>query len=88
MYWNERCGVCGCLPGGLNPPEEGRGRLCGGGPVVHRSGGVHRQRRVRAGVPGVGDLRGGRSAGEVGRLPGQERCALRAVKQWSVVSGE
>ena len=53
------------------------------GPVVHRSGGVHRLRRVRAGMPGVGDLRGGRPAGEVGGFCDQERGALRAVRTGS-----
>ena len=53
-------------------PKKDEAGFCRDGSVVHRSGGVHRLRRVRAGVPGFGHLCGGRSAGEVGGLSGEE----------------
>src|SRR3989449_9358674 len=54
--------------------------LRGGGPAVHSPGRVHRLRGLRAGVPGHGDLPGGRHSTAVeelhrqkpGRVPGRE----------------
>ena len=43
-------------------------------------GGVHRLRSVRAGVPGVGHLRAGRSAGKVGVVHRAQREVFRTVR--------
>ena len=47
--------------------------------AVYRSGRVHRLRRLCSGLPGIGHLRAGRSAGEVGSLHREERDALRPL---------
>ena len=44
-------------PGGLHPSAQGRSRVRGGDDAVYPSGGVHRLRRLRAGVSRGGDLR-------------------------------
>src|ERR1035438_8475992 len=61
------------------PPQEGRGQFRRGRDAVYRPGGVHRLRRLRAGLPGFGDFRLGRSAGEMGRVHAEERGVLREV---------
>ena len=45
--------------------------------LVHRSGGVHRLRRVRAGLPGLGHLRARRPAGKMERVYRAECEVLR-----------
>src|SRR5438105_6624078 len=57
LHWNEGYGVRGRMSGRLYPPEERRSETRDGRDAVHRSGRVHRLRRVRAGLPRVGDLR-------------------------------
>ena len=47
--------------------------------ALHRPGGMHRLRRVRPGVPGIGHFRARRSAGEMERFHAQERRVLRAL---------
>jgi len=79
LHWDQRCIVRGCLPGGLHPSEEGRSRVRRIRDVVHRSGRVHRLRRVRAGVSRFGDLRARRSSREMGRLRTEKRRPLRAL---------
>jgi hypothetical protein len=54
-------------------------------PVVHRSGRVHRLRRVRPGLPGLGHLCAGRPAGEMGSLYREERGALRPLSCREVI---
>src|ERR1035441_2261426 len=79
LHWNEGHGLCGRLPGGLHPSEEGRDQVRGSRDALYRPGRVHRLRRLRPGVPRIGDFCARRPAREVGRVHRQERGLLRKI---------
>src|ERR1035438_5965388 len=79
LHWNEGHCLCGCLPGGLHPSEEGRGHLRRSRDALHRPGRVHRLWRLRPGVPRIGDLCARRPARKVGGVHRQERSLLREI---------
>ena len=69
------------LPGRLHPHRRAHAR--------DRPRGVHRLRRVRARVPGRGDLPRGRAAGEVGAVREDQRCrSTRASTRSNVLVDE
>ena len=69
------------VPGGLHPPAQGRSDVRGGRDALHPSRRVHRLRRVRAGVPGGGDLRARRNARQVEALRARRtRSSIRSKR--------
>src|SRR5271167_3650785 len=79
LYWHKGHSLCRCLSGGLHPPQEGQREVCGRRDDLYRSGRVHRLRRLRACLPGFGDLRARRPAGEVEGIHRAERQVLWAL---------
>src|SRR5262249_11983898 len=54
---NEGYRLCRCVPRRLHPPAERRSGIRAGDDALHSPRGMHRLWRLRAGVPGRGDLR-------------------------------
>ena len=77
MHRDERHGLRGRLSCRLHSSTEGRAGVCGGGNAVYPSRRVHRLRRLRAGLPGRGDLRARRDTAQVVVIHRQKPSILR-----------